>query len=820
METLWQDIRYGARMLARNRGFAAVAVLTLALGIGANSAIFSVIYAILLRPVPFPEPQQLVNIWQPDSNRGIATGLTSAPEYLEWRERQHSFQDIAAWKIEFRAVRGQEHPEQVWGSKVSANFLRMFGVRPFLGRDFLPDDEEPGHGQVVLISYGLWQREFGGDPSWIGRTIEIDDKLYTVIGILPNGFTPFGTSIAFDLWTPYTFDRGKMERSDITLLIFARLKPGVSIAQAQAEMEKLQADQKRAFPDVHQDDGIAVVGMHESLVRKYKPELKILLAGVGLVLLIACVNVANLLLARSATREKEIAVRTALGARRIRVVRQLLTESLLLGLIGGIIGIFFAYAGVELLRLGLPPQGSRGEIPHAGWIGMNGPVVGFTVAVSLLTGIVFGLFPALQMSFSDLGETLKEGGRGNAGARRGGILRSSLIVTEVAVSIVLLIGAGLLIRSFVRMLTEHLGLVPDNVLTMQIWLPESHYANGQPAINFFREAIERVSALPGVASASAIDFVPMSGWKDYLDFDIQGRERPRPGEQFTSQYAVTDANYFHTMKMELHAGRGFTPSDGERTAGVAIINEALERRYWPNETPIGKQIRLHFDPRESPWRPQAGEQWLTVVGVVGDIRDWDLRGTTPGIIYLPYTQAASRMMALVVRTATKPEGMVPSIRNAVWSIDKDQPITEVKTMEDLLDAAVAHRRLSMFLLTAFAAFATFLAAVGIYGLMSYGVAQRAHEIGIRMALGAERRDIARLILGQGMRLALLGAVIGATASIAAVRWIASELYGVRASDPTTMVSVVAFLIIVALVACYVPARRATKVDPMTALRYE
>jgi putative ABC transport system permease protein len=820
METLWQDIRFGARMLLRNRGFALVAALTLALGIGANSAIFSVVDAILLRPMPFPEPQQLVNIWQPDPNRGIPSGLTSPPEFLEWRDRQHSFQGLSSWKIASRSVRGMEHPEQVWGSEVSANFMQLFGVRPILGRDFLPDDEKPGHGQEVLLSYGLWQREFGGDSSWIGKTIEIDDEPYEVIGVLPNGFTPVGTSVPFDLWMPFTFDTSKMARDDTTLIVFGRLKPATSISQAQAEMETIHADQQRAFPDLHQDTGIKVVGVHDYLSRRYRPELKILLVGVGMVLLIACVNVANLLLARSATREREIAVRTALGARRIRVIRQLLTESVLLGLIGGVLGILFAFGGVELLRLGLPPQGSRGEIPHAGWIGINGTVVAFTVGVSLITGIVFGLFPAIQMSFSELGETLKEGGRGSIGGRRGGILRSGLIVTEVALSIVLLIGAGLLIRSFVRMLTENLGLVPENVVTMQVWLPESHYANGRPIVNFFHNVIERVSALPGVSSASAIDFVPMSGWKDFLDLDIEGRPVPRSGEQFTSQYAVTDANYFRTMKIELHAGREFASSDADQTARVAIINEALEHRYWQNENPIGKHIRLHFDPRQVPWRPEADEGWLTIIGIVGDVRDWDLRGDMPGIIYLPYLQAPSRMMSLVVRTSTKPEGMVPSIRAAIWSLDKDQPITEVKTMDGLLDAAFARRRLSMFLASAFAAFATFLAAVGIYGLMSYGVSQRAHEIGIRMALGAERRDIAKLILGQGMKLALLGAVIGGATSLAAMRWISSELYGVRASDPATMVSVVAFLIIVALIACYVPARRATKVDPMTALRYE
>jgi putative ABC transport system permease protein len=820
MDTLWQDIRFGARMLIRNRGFAVVAALTLALGISANSAIFSVVDALLLRPLPFPDPDRLVNIWRTDANRGIIHGMTSAPEFLEWREQAKSFEEIAGWKTSFRSVRGAEHPEQVWGGEVSSEFLRMLGVRPYLGRDFIPDDETPGHGQVALISYGLWQREFGGDPGWIGRTIEVNDKPCTVIGVLPYGFSPVGTSVAWDLWTPYTFDRNHMDRDASTLIVFGRLKPGMTMARAQAEMETITQDQKRAFPGINQNLGVTVVSMHDSLEQKYKPELQVLLVAVGVVLLIACVNVASLLLARSATREREIAVRTALGARRTRVVRQLLTESVILGLAGGLLGIVMAYGGVELLRMGLPPHGSRGEIPHADWIAINGSVVAYTFLVSLVTGVLFGLFPAVQMSFSELGETLKEGGRGSIGGHRGGMMRSGLIVAEVALSIVLLIGAGLLIRSFVRMLTEHLGLDSHNVLTMQVWLPESHYADGTPVANFFQQAIERVAALPGVASASAVNFVPLSGWRADLDFDIEGRATPRQGEEFTAQYTVADANYFRTMRIPLEAGREFASTDGDQTRGVAIINESLEHRYWPNENPIGQQMRLHFDPQQTPWQPAAKDAWITIVGIVGDVRDWNAGGKTPPIVYLPYLQAPSHLMCLVIRTTTPPLGLVPSVRDAIWSLDKNQPVAEVKTMEDLLDAAVSQRRLSMFLLSAFAAFATFLAAVGIYGLMSYGVAQRSHEIGIRMALGAERRDIVKLIMSQGVRLTMLGAVIGGGVSFAAMRWIASELYGVRGSDPATLVSVIAFLLIVALIACYVPARRATKVDPMIALRYE
>lgn len=820
MGTLWQDMRFGARTLGKSPGFTAVAVLTLALGIGANSAIFSVVDAVLLRPLPFPESDRLTVIWQTDANRDIQRGTTSPPEFLEWREQNHSFELMSAWTAAFRSVRGQESPEQVWVSESSAELFRLLRVKPILGRDFRPDEETPGHDQVALMTYGLWQRQFGGDPALVGRSIQIDDKPYTVVGILPRGFTIFGTSVPYDLWTPMAFDIPHLDRDDMSLIVFGRLKPGVSLAQAQAEMETIQQNQKRAFPNLHQENGVRVANMHDEFSGSYKPELKILLLAVGAVLLIACANVANLLLARSATREKEMAIRTSLGAPRLRIVRQLLTESVMLALFGGVIGVTVAYGGVHLLRAALPPAGSRFEIPHMDWIGINGKVVGFTFAISLLTGIIFGLFPALQLSFSELAETLKEGGRGNIGGRRGSALRSGLVVAEVAASIVLLIGAGLLIRSFVRLLTQSLGFDPANVLTMQIWLPESRYADGQPVVQFYDQVIERVSSLPGVASAGAVNLVPLSGMRDFLDFDIQGRPTPRSGEQYTAQYNQTDPNYFHTMRIPLLEGREFAASDAGASAPVAIVNETLAHRYWPDEDPVGKQIRLHLSPEPEPWRPATRDSWLTVVGIVGDVREWSLGGKTPGIVYMPYRQAPSRLMCLVIRTTPAPEGLVPSVRKAILSIDKDQAVAEVKTMRDFLGATFARRRLSMFLLSAFAVLATFLAAVGIYGLMSYAVAQRTHEIGIRLALGALPRDVLALILSDGLRLALLGAFLGGILSIGASRWIASELYGVRASDPVTLASVAVFVIGVALTACYVPARRATKVDPMIALRYE
>lgn len=820
METFWKDICYAARILVRSPGFTAVAVLTLALGIGANSAIFSVLDAMTLRPLPFPDSKQLVIVWQTDQNRDIQRGTTSPVEYLEWRGQNHLFEQIASWTAVFRSVRGRENPEQIWVSETSWNFFRMLRVKPFMGRDFVPDEETPGRNQVVLMRYGFWQRQYGGDPSVIGQSIEIDDKPYTVIGILPRDFSLFGTAVPYDLWTPMGFDQAHMDRNDKSLVIFGRLKPGVTDAQAQAEMVVLQNAQKRAFPTIDQENGVRVVNMHRDISANYRSDLDVLLLAVGLVLFIACANVANLLMARSATREKEIAVRGAMGAGRMRIVRQLLTESILLGLMGGIVAIGLGYVGVRLLHAGLPPQGSRAEIPHMDTMGMNGGVMAFTMAISILTGLIFGLFPALQVSFSGLSDTLKESGRGNIGGRRGSYLRSTLVVVEVAVSIVLLIGAGLLIRSFFHMLTDHLGLNPDKVLTMQIWLPESRYAEGQPVANFFQQAITNVSAVPGVASAGAVNFVPISGWRDFLDFDIKGRATPRSGEQFTGQYSQADSNFFRTIGIPLIEGREFTPSDGPQSGGVAIINESLAHRYWAHEDPVGQQITLHFAPGRAAFRPVARDTWLTIVGVVGDVREWELGGKTPAMVYLPYLQAPSRLMCLVVRTTGEPTAVVPAIRDAVASVDKNQAVTQVKTMDDVLAEAVSRRRLSMFLLTVFAGLATFLAAVGIYGLMSYAVTQRTHELGIRMTLGAERGDVFKLVLGDGLRLALIGAALGGVASIVAMRWLASELYGVRPFDPWTLSGVIIFLIGVAITACYVPARRATRVDPMDALRYE
>jgi putative ABC transport system permease protein len=818
LETFWHDIRFGARMLAKSRGFTIVAVLTLALGIGANSAIFSLVNAVLLRPLPFPDPGRLVIVWETSAVRDVQHGGSSGGDFLDWREQAGVFDKLSVWRKWTYTVQGNEGPEQLYGVQTSVDFFRMFGVKPIIGRDYLADEEIPGHEHVVILSYALWQRQFGGDSSLLGKPITIDERPYTVIGVLPPGFSPLGMSRENDLWMPMAFDRGNADHTDHTLIVLGRLKPGIPIERADAAMKTLFENMKKEGTVRDPKDSVHVVSMHDDLTVGLGPQLRLLLGAVGCVLLIGCVNVANLLLARAATREKEIALRTALGAKRIRLIRQLLTESVMLALIGGALGLLIAYGGMHVIRMILPSPGSPHEVPHANWIGLDGTVFAFTLLISVGTGIIFGLVPAMQVSQSALGETLKETGRGTTGGRGGRAVRAGLVVAEVAISLVLLVGAGLLIRSFVKLMNEDLGIHAEGVQTMQVWLPESRYPDVTRVVNFYRDVISRISTIPGVQSASAANFVPLSGWRDFVDIDIEGRAVPQAGEEYTSQYVVCDSNFFHTLGMQIKEGRELAPSDGPDSPGVAVINEALAHQYWPNEDPVGKQIRVHFDATKTPWRPEPREAWLTIVGIVGNIREWELGDKRPGEIYVPYLQNPSRLMRLMARS-NDPAAMTSAMRSAVLSVDKSQAVGEVRTIEEFLDAAMSQRRLGMVLLGVFAGLATFLAAVGIYGVMSYAVSQRLHEIGIRMALGAQPGDVLRLVVREGLRLTLLGALIGGAASVAAARWIASDLYGVKAWDPATLAAVAALLVSVALLACYIPARRATRVDPMRALRY-
>jgi putative ABC transport system permease protein len=820
METLWHDLRYGWRTLRRNPGFAFVAILTLAIGIGANAAIFTVIDAILIRPLPFFQSSRLVMVWDTDANRSIKRGTVSLAEFLDWQDMNHVFQSMSGLLPSVVTLNGDGEPEQPYGVQVSANFFRMLGVKPILGRDFSPEEEVLGHEQVTMLSYAMWQRRYGGDPQILGRSIQVDHKPYKVIGVLPRNFSIFGTSVSLDLWFPFAFNRAQLDRNTHGLIIFARLVDSVSIPQAQAEMETIIASVKKQNPTIDQKNGVKVASFHAELGAKVKPALLVLLAVVGLVLLIACANVANLMLARAASREHEIVLRAALGAGYRRIVRQLLTESVLLALIGGVFGILVAFGMLHILHAALPPAGSSVEIPNSEGIGMDGTVLIFTLGVSLVTGIIFGLAPAIQITRSSLSESLKEGGRGSTGGRRGQRARSGLIISEIALSVILLTGAGLLLRSFVLLLSQDLGFNPSRVLTLQITLPESHYSADAKVVSFFQRVTDQVAALPGVKAASAVNFLPLSKWTDFCNFDIAGRPIQPSGDEFNSEYRVVDWRYLHAMDTPLKEGRDLAESDGPNTPPVALINEELAHRYWPNEDPVGQQLRIHVSESRSPWEADLRGGWLTIAGVVVNTRETDPSGQQIGLIYLPYTQNPSQLMHLVVRSNGDFASLTTQVRHVVEGVDPEQPVTEVRTVENFLSAILALRRLSMLLALIFAGVATVLAAVGIYGVMAYSVTQRSHEIGIRMALGAYPADVMRMVVGDGMRLAGAGLAIGLMASLVAMRYLQSQLFGVQSTDLITFCCVPAALALVALGACYIPARRATRVDPLDALRHQ
>ena len=819
--TLWQDIRYGLRMLRRSPGFTTVAILTLAIGIGANAAIFSIINRVVLNPLSYPDSSRLVVIWETDANRNIYRGTASAAELLDWRDMNHSFQELSGWRALFYTVTGNAEPEQVWGAQASGNFFRMLGVAPVLGRDFSAEDEQPGHGQVVILDYGYWQRHYGGGRSLIGKTMVLDGQPHVIIGVLPRGFSLFGRAPESDLWTPFALNRAQLNREDHELIVFGRLRKGVALSSAQAEMETILAQLKRQYPGIDQRNGVRVASLHDELGAKLRPALLLLLAAVGFVLLIACTNIANLMMARAASREREIAVRAVLGAGRARILGQLLTESMLLAILGGALGIGVAYWGLHLVRAIVPAEGT-GQIPRLNQAGVGGEVLLFTLAVSLLTGVLFGLAPALQVSRVRLHESLKEGGRGSTSSRRSRLAQSVLVVLEIALSLVLLTGAGLLIRSFAQMMSRNLGFDPSHVLTMQVYLPESHYPKsaGPRMVNLYQQVLEKVSALPEVQSASAIDFLPLTGWSGFCDFDIEWLATPPSDERFTGQYRVIDWRYLRTMRIPLRKGRDFSAGDGPDSQGVVMVNEALAERYWPKQDPIGQRIRLQLSPGLNPWTPETRAGWLTVVGIVGDIQDWQFAAQKSGQLYLPYPQDPSRIMRLAVRSNGDPTELTAGVRRAVESADASLPVTDVHSMDEYLAQSLSDQRVSMWLLAVFAGIATVLAAIGVYGLMAYGVAQRAHEIGIRMAVGAEPADVLRMIVRDGMRLVGVGLVAGLVCSFGLTRYLRSQLYGVEAHDPLTLLTVTAGLVVVAFLSCYIPARRATKVDPLVALRYE
>jgi putative ABC transport system permease protein len=814
MEILWQDLRYGARMLARNPGFTAVAVLTLALGIGANTAIFSVVNAVLLRPFPYNDPSRVAVVWETQLQQGLPYMYAAPPNYADWREQNQVFEEMAAFSPEGFFLAQEDEPVRVRGAEVSASLFRVLGVSPFVGRAFSPEEDQPGRGQVVLLSHGLWQSRFGAGPAVIGQAITLNQQSYTVLGIMPpdfafpppidlEGSAPYQRT---DLWVPLAMDLEGGQRGAHYMTVIARLKPGVSLQRAEAEMNVIARRLEQEFPNSNTGWGITLVPLDQQVLGEARPALLVLLGAVGFVLLIACVNVANLLLARSATRQKEFAIRSALGAPRARLARQLLTESTLLALLGGGAGLLLALWGMDSL-LKLAPR----NVPRLEEAGIDLWVISFTLAVSLLTGLLFGLAPPFQSSSPRLNQWLKEGGRTavqGAGHIR---LRGVLVVTEIALSLVLLVGAGLLFKSFLQLRGVDPGFQSENVLTLRLSLPQTKYPQAAQRIAAYSEIEQRILDLPGVESAGFIYDIPLAADRQGTSFQIEGEPPPGPNENRQINFTFVTPGYLRAMGIPLLRGRFFTEQDGRETEEVIIINETLARRFFSQEDPTGKRLFLGFSTQVA----------RRIVGVVGDVKHDTLTRDYAPAVYVPYYQVPwSGRMSLAVRSSAQPSAVLASVREQIRSVDRDLPVFSVMTMNQVLSNSVAQPRFSTLMLGVFAGVALLLAAVGIYGVISYSVSQRTHEMGIRMALGAQPRDIFRLVVGQGMVLTLIGVGVGLAASFALTRFLESLLFGVSATDPATFAGVSVLLAAVALLACYLPARRATRVDPLVALRYE
>jgi predicted permease len=814
LETLIQDLRFGLRMLTKNPGFTVIAVVTLALGIGANSAIFSVVNAILLRPLPYKNSEQIVKLWGDLHQPGLEEIEASALEYQDYKEQNKVFEEIAAYNLQGVNLTGGNEPERIRGANVTSNLLTLLGIQPAHGRAFLSEEEKPGGEQVVILSNALWQRRFGADANLVGKTIMLDGKPATVVGIMPFGFRfPDNET---ELWRPIVFSAEDLvadNRGSRYLDVIARLKPGIKLEQAQFEMraiaQRLTQEHRHDYP---KGFGANVKSLHDEVVGNVRPALLIFLGAVGFVLLIACANVANLLLARGSARHREVAIRTALGATRLRLIRQLLTESILLSLVGGILGLLLALWGVDVLA-SLSPA----DTPRVSEIRLDRSVVGFTLFISLLTGVLFGLAPALQTTKPDLNEALKEGGRSATEGGRRKLIRSLLVISEFALALVLLIGAALLIKSFTRLQEVSPGFNSENLLTMRISLSQSKYKEFRQGLAFYQQLMAQLKSRPGIESVGAINILPFSGSRGDRSFVIEGRP-VAPGEVYPDEeLRFTSPGYFSTMTIPLLKGRDFNERDLPETLRVALINQALARKYWPGQDPIGKRIGFGAL-RDKPI-------WYEIVGITGDVKHSGLELTEKPELYLPAFQplfegSTMPSMFVVVRTPSDLASTVAIVRREVLAIDQDQPIANIKTMEARIAESVSQRRFNMILLGIFAFVALALAAVGIYGIMAYLVTQRTHEIGVRMALGAQRRDVLWLIVRQGMTLALLGSGIGVFAAIGLTRLMKGLLFGVSTTDPLTYIMVPLFLTLVALLACLLPARKATRIDPLIALRYE
>jgi putative ABC transport system permease protein len=808
MATLLQDLRYAIRLLGKSPAFTAIAVLTLALGIGANTAIFTVVNAVLLRPLGFRDPSRVVLVAEKSP---YPTLSTSYENYSDWRDQSHSFESLEATRGATIALTGAGEPERLNLRMATAPLFPLLGVNAILGRTFLAEEDRAGGSPVAVLSYGLWQRRFGGSRDILGRSITLDSQPYTVVGVLPSGFELLQPADVFLPFTPWAKTLPDDRNWHPGIFVIGRLKDGISREQARTEMVGITKRLEQQYPIYNTGISADVVNLQEQLVQGVRPALLLLLGAVAAVLLIACVNVANLLLARAASRGREVAIRTSMGASRWRVTRQLITESLLLSLAGGALGLLFAWASLgPLLKL------SATSLPAVFAVSLDRSVLAFTLIVSVATGLLFGIVPAHRTAKLDLRETLNEGSRGSTSGPGHHRIRGVLVAAEIAMAMLLLVGSGLLLRSFSRLQDVPPGFQADHLLVADLPLSQGTYAKPEQRFGFFDRLVERAKSLPGVRSAGAASFLPVSGGGGLLHFNISGRPPKSPHDYTAAGYRTITPNYFETLGVPLEQGRFFTAADTEKAPAVVVINAAMARTYFPGENPLGKRMQIGAT-------PVSDVPWMEVVGVVGDVRqglDLDPKAE----MYLPYRQADQLLpvfqLSIVLRTAADPMLDASALRSALAEIDPNQPLVRVRTMEENMAATVAQPRFRTWLIGIFAALALVLAGVGVYGVMSYTVTQRTNEIGIRVTLGAQPEDVFRIVVGEGLRLALAGVGLGILGALALTRLLRSFLFGVSAYDPLTFVGVAFVLTFVAVAASFFPARRATLVDPMVALRYE
>jgi len=808
------DLRYAFRQLIKAPSFTIVAILTLALGIGACTAIFSVVNTVLLRPLDYPNADRLVTIRENQLPK-FPEFSVSPPNYIDWEKQTKSYEYLAAYTGATLNLTGEGEPQRLIGSKVTAHYFDVYGVKPVLGRMLLPEEDAAGKNHVVVLSYGLWQRVFGGARDVVGRSVQLNGEPYEIVGVAPHGFDPTGWpnitrsagAFPMDFWTPMAFkpeETANDRRASHYLVVVGRLKPGVTIAQARAELEMTATQLAKQYPDSNKGWGIFMMPLQDYSVRDVKPALYMLLGAVGCILLIACANLANLLLARATARHREISIRAALGASRGRIIRHLLIESVLLAIGGGAAGVVLATWGLDAL-LALAPT----NLPRSGEIRLDSGILLFSLALSIATGLLFGIAPAWLAARTDVSEALKQGTRGSTEGGIRGRLRGALVVSEVALALVLLGGAGLLARSFIQLARVDPGFNPENATTMRVSLPQNKYATPEQRIAFADALVERVKELPGVQAVGLTDSMPLVG--DYvLGFNIEGRPAVDRGELPRLNHAVVAPDYFRAMGIRLVRGRVFTPQDDARAPRVCLVNETLARQFFPNEDPIGKRINI----------TTGIDAWREIVGIVGDIKQHGVDQTTTNQAYEPFAQISYSSLILVIRTKGSATPLLGALRAAVHEVDKDQAVGAIRPLEDVVADTIARQRFATTLLTVFSVVALMIAAVGIYGVMAYNVAQRTGEFGIRMALGAQQGDVLRLVLKQGGKLIGLGLIIGLLATLAASRALDSMLFNISAYDPLTLASITLLLAAVALIACFFPANRATKVNPIEALRTE